>query len=146
MSKDKKPKNKSEIGYGRPPVHTQFKPGQSGNRRGRPKFPRDIEAVARRALNKKAIVTVQGRRRRLTKLEITFDQLANKSASGDIQAALAITKLMGYPKKKIEETPKMEKLIQMAQHKMPELSDEEFETLEGLLRKLGLADISADIE
>ena len=28
---------KYEVGYGKPPVHTQFKPGQSGNPKGRPK-------------------------------------------------------------------------------------------------------------
>jgi hypothetical protein len=26
-----------EVGYGRPPIHTRFKPGQSGNPAGRPK-------------------------------------------------------------------------------------------------------------
>lgn len=26
-----------EVGYGKPPKHSQFQPGQSGNRRGRPK-------------------------------------------------------------------------------------------------------------
>tara|TARA_R110001592_G_scaffold10110_1_gene52732 strand:- start:5400 stop:5930 length:531 start_codon:yes stop_codon:yes gene_type:complete len=33
---DDKPSNK-KVGYKRPPEHTQFKPGQSGNPRGRPK-------------------------------------------------------------------------------------------------------------
>ena len=27
-----------EVGYGKPPVNTQFKPGQSGNPKGRPRF------------------------------------------------------------------------------------------------------------
>ena len=30
-------KQNSAVGYGRPPVNRQFKPGQSGNPRGRPK-------------------------------------------------------------------------------------------------------------
>ena len=30
-------KSSSETGYGNPPIHSQFKPGQSGNPRGRPK-------------------------------------------------------------------------------------------------------------
>src|SRR4051812_111432 len=30
------------VGYGRPPVQTRFRPGQSGNRRGRPKGARNL--------------------------------------------------------------------------------------------------------
>lgn len=33
--------DKYEVGYGKPPVTTRFKPGQSGNRRGRPKGARN---------------------------------------------------------------------------------------------------------
>jgi hypothetical protein len=36
-------------GYGKPPLHTRFKPGQSGNPRGRPKgslnFTTDLKTV-----------------------------------------------------------------------------------------------------
>ncbi|WP_427789086.1 DUF5681 domain-containing protein [Brevundimonas diminuta] len=35
MSQNDEPKT-YKIGYGRPPQHTQFKPGQSGNAKGRP--------------------------------------------------------------------------------------------------------------
>jgi len=45
MSKTRKPQNGPEhrpesdyeIGRGKPPMHTRFKPGQSGNPKGRPK-------------------------------------------------------------------------------------------------------------
>ena len=35
---DDKDKRDYEIGYGKPPKQTRFKPGQSGNPRGRPKW------------------------------------------------------------------------------------------------------------
>ena len=31
-----------QVGYRKPPVHTRFKPGQSGNPKGRPKGPRNL--------------------------------------------------------------------------------------------------------
>ena len=37
---DKQGSNReSEVGYGKPPIGTQWKPGQSGNPKGRPKDP-----------------------------------------------------------------------------------------------------------
>ena len=40
-------KSRKDVGYGRPPRHSRFKPGQSGNPRGRPKgtlnFATDVE-------------------------------------------------------------------------------------------------------
>jgi hypothetical protein len=34
-----------KVGYGRPPKATQFKPGKSGNPKGRPKGPKSVGAV-----------------------------------------------------------------------------------------------------
>lgn len=42
-----------EIGYKKPPKHTQFKPGQSGNPKGRPKKPQTIEDAAIQTLKQK---------------------------------------------------------------------------------------------
>ena len=40
MSESESPKSEAyEVGYGKPPKHSQFKPGQSGNKKGRPKRP-----------------------------------------------------------------------------------------------------------
>jgi len=35
------PDHDYEVGYGRPPVHARFRPGQSGNPKGRPKGSRN---------------------------------------------------------------------------------------------------------
>ncbi len=48
--KDKKHKADYEVGYGRPPISHQFKPGQSGNPKGRPKNPKTIKEALRKTL------------------------------------------------------------------------------------------------
>ena len=37
MAKKTKPRGDNEVGYGKPPKEHQFKPGRSGNLKGRPK-------------------------------------------------------------------------------------------------------------
>ena len=41
------------IGYGRPPMHTRFKPGQSGNVRGRPRGSKNLTTTIVKSLNRK---------------------------------------------------------------------------------------------
>jgi hypothetical protein len=64
----------------------RFRKGQSGNRRGRPRKPKSVGAAITGAFNEKVPVTEGGRRRKITKLEATVKQIANKSASGDTQS------------------------------------------------------------
>jgi Family of unknown function (DUF5681) len=42
-----KPENEPDVGYGKPPVNTQFKKGQSGNPGGRPRTSRATMALDR---------------------------------------------------------------------------------------------------
>ena len=72
-----------EVGYGRPPAHSQFKKGESGNSKGRPKGTLNLATLFNRALSEKVTITENGRRRNITKLEIALKQLINKAAQGD---------------------------------------------------------------
>jgi hypothetical protein len=47
-------------GYGRPPRHARFKPGESGNRNGRPRGSKSFETIVAGVLNQK--VSVRGAR------------------------------------------------------------------------------------
>ena len=83
MSDDKKQDNANKIGYGRPPKHTQFKPGQSGNPRGRPRKSKQVEALIQSELNRTLVIKEGGREVRITKREAIVKQLVNSAIKGD---------------------------------------------------------------
>jgi uncharacterized protein DUF5681 len=77
-----------KVGYGRPPIEHQFKPGQpSANPSGRPKTPNTIGSMVQRALSRRISVVENGVRKRRRLEEVIFDSLANKAARGDLRAA-----------------------------------------------------------
>ena len=87
------------IGFGRPPKATQFKKGTSGNKKGRPKGAKNIATLFRQEMNQRIIVSENGERRTITKIEAALKQLHNKAATGDpksIQAILSISRELGY--------------------------------------------------
>ena len=75
-----------EVGYGKPPLASRFKKGNNANPRGRPRKPKDLAAMLKRALDAPVVVVENGARRRLTKREIVIAQLVDKCASADLRA------------------------------------------------------------
>jgi Family of unknown function (DUF5681) len=74
------------VGYGSPPMATRFRPGVSGNPRGRPKGARNFNTIVATTVSERLIVTENGRRKRITKLEATVKQLVNRAAGGDTRS------------------------------------------------------------
>ena len=85
-----------EVGYGKPPVHSRFQKGQSGNPRGRPKGMLNLATRLQRELNQKITITENGKRRQVSKLEAALKQLVNKAASGDHRAIQKITEIVTF--------------------------------------------------
>jgi hypothetical protein len=75
-----------EVGYRKPPRHTRFTKGQSGNPRGRPPGAKNLKTLLSDALNEFVIVSENGGRRKITKREAIVTQLVNRSASADFRA------------------------------------------------------------
>ena len=73
-----------KVGPGRPPLHTRFKKGQSGDPGGR--STKSLPALLADALNETVVVTIDGRRRKITKREAIITQLVNRSAKADLRA------------------------------------------------------------
>jgi hypothetical protein len=82
-----------EVGFGKPPRHSQFHKGVSGNPRGRPKGTLNKKTILSRALREKVVVTENGKRKKVTKHEALYKQLVNKGVSGDLKALIEVIKL-----------------------------------------------------
>jgi Family of unknown function (DUF5681) len=74
------------VGYGRPPEATRFRKGVSGNPRGRPKGARNFAAIVSTTLNERIVITENGCRKRITKLEAAVKQVVNRGAGGDARS------------------------------------------------------------
>ena len=59
-----------KVGYKKPPLHTQFKPGQSGNPSGLAKIPSNFDEMFRKALFKKVPATENGKPVKKSRLEL----------------------------------------------------------------------------
>lgn len=97
-----------EVGRGKPPKHTQFKKGQSGNRNGRPKKDKDAAAALERVLDRKVTIQENGSRREIDFLEAIFYRQADRALKGsskDLSEFLKILERFAPEKLKRPETP-----------------------------------------
>jgi hypothetical protein len=76
-----------EVGYGRPPKHSQFKAGQSGNPAGRRKGERNLKTDVMRILQAPVKVKEGGRSRTRSTQEGVLLVLREKALRGDARAA-----------------------------------------------------------
>jgi hypothetical protein len=81
-----RPRVNYEVGKGRPPVQSQWRPGQCGNPKGRPKKAKGTATMAREALERPLPVLVNGRKRQMSVRAVAYRKLGDKAASGDGKA------------------------------------------------------------
>ena len=85
----KPPKNPAgdyEVGYGRPPAHSQFKPGHSGNREGRPKGQPNMAEIFMREAARVVRIQVGDKVESISKIEAIFRKLFSMALAGDTRA------------------------------------------------------------
>jgi hypothetical protein len=75
-----------EVGYGRPPPHSRFRPGQSGNPAGRRKGVRNLSTDVQRTLRVPVKVTEGGRTRKISTQEGALMRLREKALQGDARS------------------------------------------------------------
>jgi hypothetical protein len=86
------------VGRAKPPVHTRFKKGQSGNPHG-PR-PKNLPALLIEALDELVAAPIDGERSEITKREAVVTQLVNKSAAADLRATKMLVDMLKDAEKK----------------------------------------------
>lgn len=75
-----------KVGYKRPPLHTRFRPGTSGNPRGRQKGVRNFAADVKRTLELPVTLSENGKSKRVSTQEALILRLREKALKGDARA------------------------------------------------------------
>ena len=86
------PSGEYEVGYAKPPKATQFKPGNKFGK-GRPKGAKNFSTIVNEALCAKVSAKINGKTVKMTKVELSVHQLANKASSGDPKAIAKVIEL-----------------------------------------------------
>ncbi len=82
------------VGYGRPPVHSRFKPGKSGNSKGRAKQSRNMRTIVQQVLNEDMQIREGGRLRRMSAMEALVRTTLTRSFKGDPKALVSLIVIM----------------------------------------------------
>ena len=72
-----------KIGYKRPPATNQFKKGQSGNPKGRPKGSRNFLTLLDKELNQSITVNENGRKKKITRLQAIAKRVVAEALQGN---------------------------------------------------------------
>lgn len=86
-TKSPKAKRRAKVGRGQPPRTSQFKPGQSGNPRGRPPGRISLKKAAENAFSRKLSYEVDGKTVRISMLEAVLMKHGYKAVEGDARSA-----------------------------------------------------------
>ncbi|WP_425994975.1 DUF5681 domain-containing protein [Afipia sp. DC4300-2b1] len=73
---------KSKVGYRNPPKHGQFKKGQSGNAKGRPRGAKGIKTLLAKELGSRITIGADGQQRRVKRSEALIKGLVNDALRG----------------------------------------------------------------
>jgi hypothetical protein len=81
------------VGYGKPPITSRFKPGQTGNARGRPKGHKNLKTLIRQAMTARIVIQEGSSNRQVSKIEgVVLRQLQN-ALKGNDRSAMAVIRM-----------------------------------------------------
>lgn len=83
-----------DVGYRKPPHHTRFKPGQSGNPKGRSRGNRNLKTDLSEEMAERIEVAENGRKKKITKQRLVLKAMATKAIKGDTRAATLLVRLI----------------------------------------------------
>lgn len=84
-----------DVGYGKPPKSGQFKKGQSGNPKGRPKPKLTMAQLLLEELEKTVMVTMGGKTRSVALQRLIVHRMVADAVKGNAKARDQLLKLLG---------------------------------------------------
>jgi len=82
-----------DVGYGKPPLHSQFRKGKSGNPKGRPRGSKGLRGLLRDALWEDIGARNGGKPRKISVLKAIIQAQVDQALAGSDRAALTVIKL-----------------------------------------------------
>ena len=129
-----------EVGYGKPPKATRFKPERSGNPKGRPRGRRNKRSVIREVIDRKVTLRENGKTRRVSVFEALVESLVAKALKGSINDQIKLIQLIEkYAPEKLEKH-----VLEKTRPDLSALTDEDLRGLRALIR--GRGDSMMDME
>jgi hypothetical protein len=95
MASHEDKKGDYEIGYGKPPKHSQWKKGQSGNPSGKRKREEGMAEVLKRIVEEEIVVSQNGTQTVMPQLEAILRALLSKASKGDVRAFKFVKDVLG---------------------------------------------------
>ena len=86
-----------QTGYGTPPKEHQFRPGQSGNPKGRPKGAKNTAILLREILDRKIEVRTGSTLRKISVREAMLTRFAESALKGDTKSAAFLLQRYDMP-------------------------------------------------
>tara|TARA_R110002111_G_scaffold137013_14_gene202753 strand:+ start:778 stop:1179 length:402 start_codon:yes stop_codon:yes gene_type:complete len=83
-----------EVGYGKPPKSGQFKLGQSGNPKGRPKGAKNFKTELEEELLEKIQIKEQGKFLKVSKQRAMLKAMTARAVQGDARAATVLANMI----------------------------------------------------
>lgn len=82
-----------EVGYGKPPRDKRFKPGRSGNPRGRPKDAKGLKTIVRETMTAKVPVRTGGGEKKMSRMEAVLHKTIELGMKGNPRALMQLITL-----------------------------------------------------
>jgi hypothetical protein len=110
-----------EVGYRKPPKHSRFKKGQSGNPRGKPRGTKNSATLLKQALLASVLVKQNGHETKTTKLRFIVTRLIRQAMQGDYPSIRLLLRYAGLDRRLNEQkhesrglSPEADELIRRA--------------------------------